>query len=256
MCPGKTVINNELGDRLSDSAYLRERVSPSIRDEGYLCCLDLRHVVAEFAAQVQGRVFDYGCGGAPYRSLFSHCQQYVGADVVAGSRVDRLLRPDGMTAEPDASFDAILSAQVLEHVPDPITYLQECRRILKPGGLILITTHGMFMEHGCPDDFHRWTSRGLEGLMIRLGFVIRDSKKLTTEIRGAIQLLHYFADHFRCPGHPLRQVLFGTCRRVYRCLCIPLLNLLGRSFGEQGTVPASDAASLYIGVAVQAQKPS
>lgn len=39
----------------------------------------------------------------------------------------------------DASFDAILCSEVLEHVPEPTHALDEFARLLKPGGIIILT---------------------------------------------------------------------------------------------------------------------
>lgn len=41
---------------------------------------------------------------------------------------------------PDNSFDAVTMSHVIEHAPDPITLVTECRRILRPGGRVVITT--------------------------------------------------------------------------------------------------------------------
>jgi SAM-dependent methyltransferase len=41
---------------------------------------------------------------------------------------------------PDATFDAVVSVEVVEHVPDGHAMLAECRRVLKPGGWALIST--------------------------------------------------------------------------------------------------------------------
>ncbi len=44
------------------------------------------------------------------------------------------------TNMPAESYDVVLSADVLEHVPDPIRYLAECYRILKVKGVLILTT--------------------------------------------------------------------------------------------------------------------
>ena len=41
---------------------------------------------------------------------------------------------------PDASFDAATLIEVIEHLRDPRSLLAECRRVLRPGGILLITT--------------------------------------------------------------------------------------------------------------------
>lgn len=246
--------NPTLAARLANETYLRQRQNPQVGDGDYLMLADLLRWVEKFAAQAEGSLFDYGCGGAPYRALFGRCQNYVRADVTPGPGIDRVLRADGLTGESADAYDLVLSSQVLEHVQDPAAYVRECWRILKPGGRLLLTTHGMFQEHGCPDDFHRWTSRGLEKLLTAHGFAVVESCKLTVEIRGAIQLLHHLVAHLRCPERPVWHRSFAVVRRLHRWLGVPVLNLLGRAFASQGIVPAGDRHTVYIGVAVCAQK--
>jgi SAM-dependent methyltransferase len=40
----------------------------------------------------------------------------------------------------DAQFDLVVSVEVLEHLPAPLTHLREVSRITRPGGLLLLTT--------------------------------------------------------------------------------------------------------------------
>jgi len=244
-----------LGQVLAANEYLRQRVAPSLRDPDYLSLTDLRRAVEEFSRAARGRLFDFGCGGAPYRPLFTGCTEYVRADVTPGPEIDRVLPAGGGTGEPDAAYDVALSTQVLEHVAAPDEYVRECFRILRPGGQLFLTTHGMFQEHGCPHDYQRWTARGLEEAVTRAGFRVVKSYKLNTEMRGAIQLWHHSVEHFRCSGRTVWQLLFGVARRLHRRLGIPLWNWLGSRFPEQGLVPGDNPASVYTGVAVWARKP-
>ena len=58
----------------------------------------------------------------------------------AGKR-GRLLRMDGMNLQfEDASFDLVISANVIEHVPDPTKFISEAARVLRPNGVCYLET--------------------------------------------------------------------------------------------------------------------
>jgi SAM-dependent methyltransferase len=101
-----------------------------------------------------------GCGCCPYKVLFEHDDcRYVSCDL-SGS-VDVTLRPGQPVELADGLADGVVSFQVLEHVWDLHWYLSECYRILKPGGWLLLSTHGAWPYHAHPTDFRRWTRDGL-----------------------------------------------------------------------------------------------
>jgi SAM-dependent methyltransferase len=244
-----------LGALLSCDTYLRERNAPRRGDVAYLYLSDLLAITARFAQGIEGDVLDYGCGGSPYRRLFDRARKYVGADIERGPNVDLVLTSDGKTGEPADSYDAVLSSQVLEHLGDPVGYLDECRRILKPGGKLLLTTHGMFEEHGCPDDYFRWTGRGLKRTVEAAGLEVIESFKLTTQTRGAIQIFHQLTAHLRCPERRVLHLLFALARKAHSVFGLRLLNWLGDRFKDQQQASGDGSASLYLGVAVIARKP-
>jgi SAM-dependent methyltransferase len=64
----------------------------------------------------------------------------------------------------DATFDAVVSEQVLEHVRGPWRVAKEVVRVTKPGGLIYIATPYMFPLHPSPKDYSRWSIDGLADL--------------------------------------------------------------------------------------------
>jgi SAM-dependent methyltransferase len=240
---------------LAEQNYIRARCNPAFRDLNFLCLTDLREIVQKTAPKMGGKLFDYGCGGAPYQGYFTSCSDYIRADVLPATNVDRVLQLDGLTAEPSEHYNAILSSQVLEHVPDAGGYVRECSRILKTGGMILLTTHGMFPEHKCPHDYYRWTSEGVEKLLQSHGFEVLESTKLTCGVRGGIQLLHYIVEQFRHHPPSFAQWVLRILRKAYMVVALPLLNAIGNCYLRNcALLPSSSPEHIYIGVGVLARK--
>ena len=117
-------------------------------------------------------VLDFGCADMPYRSRFDADVVYIGADLPGNPDATLDIAPDGTVPIDDVSIDAVISTQVLEHVGDPATYLAECERVLRPGGRVLLTTHGLMVYHPDPVDYWRWTCAGLRRQIEAAGFTI------------------------------------------------------------------------------------
>jgi len=120
-----------------------------------------------------GAVLDYGCADIPYRGLFGAEARYIAADLPGNPQATVTIQPDGSVPVGDRSCDVVLSTQALEHVADPGRYLAECFRVLKPGGRLLLSTHGVMAYHPDPDDYWRWTSAGLKRAVEQAGFEVR-----------------------------------------------------------------------------------
>lgn len=117
-------------------------------------------------------VLDFGCADLPYRRFFPNDIEYLAADLPGNPMATLEIAPDGGVPVPDASVDAVLSTQVLEHVADPGRYLEECSRVLRPGGRLLLSTHGFMVYHPDPDDLWRWTGPGLRRQVTEAGFEV------------------------------------------------------------------------------------
>jgi SAM-dependent methyltransferase len=118
-------------------------------------------------SKVQGRLLELGCGsGAMLQSMEGLGWRVDGVDfdpvAVAQARDKGLTVHLGSLSEhvfPTETFDAITASHVIEHVCDPLGVLRECRRILKPGGLlVLITPNAASWGHR----IYRADWRGLE----------------------------------------------------------------------------------------------
>jgi SAM-dependent methyltransferase len=113
------------------------------------------------------RLLDVGCGSLPYAPLFEgHVSEYVGLDFV-DNPLAQLRGPAEQLPVADASFDVVLCTQVLEHCDDPARVVAELRRVTRPGGRVLASTHGVQTYHPSPVDYWRWTHAGLELLFTR-----------------------------------------------------------------------------------------
>lgn len=119
------------------------------------------------------RVLDVGAGDAPYRELFAHVE-YLTADwaesVHDDARGSDLIASADRLPVDDASFDAVVLTQVLEHVPDPGAVMRELHRVLRPDGTLLLTAPLAWELHEAPYDFYRYTRFGLEHLAQAAGF--------------------------------------------------------------------------------------
>jgi SAM-dependent methyltransferase len=119
-------------------------------------------------------VLDAGAGDAPYRELFAHCE-YRTTDweesVHPGARRADIIAPLDALPIADASFDAALCTQVLEHVENPRAVLGELHRVLRSGGGLWLTVPLVWPLHEEPFDFYRYTQHGLVALLARTGFV-------------------------------------------------------------------------------------
>jgi len=174
-----------LAGQIAAQAYLRERLSPAHGDMFYVHLYDILCFLKSLPLADFESVLDYGCGGSPYRTLFN-AKKYIRADYINSDGIDIKIGLDAKLNCANETFDAVLSTQVLEHAQDPQAYLNEAFRVLKPGGKLILTTHGIWEDHGCPYDFRRWTADGLKQEIADAGFCVAKTMKLTTGPRAIL----------------------------------------------------------------------
>jgi SAM-dependent methyltransferase len=133
-------------------------------------------------ARAKGKTLDIGAGSAKYRAtiLAGAVTSYETCDIHPGPNVDSVQDIHHLTFA-DASFDTILCFQVFEHIKDPRKASEEIFRVLKPGGVCIITAPFLSPQHADPSDYQRFTVMGMRELFGRAGFEI-----VECEAHGAI----------------------------------------------------------------------
>ncbi|PIR42962.1 hypothetical protein CO058_00070 [candidate division WWE3 bacterium CG_4_9_14_0_2_um_filter_35_11] len=198
-----------------------------------------------FSKYVRGEVLDVGCGTMPYKTLFKY-KRYVGIETNisghdhANSTVD--IYYDGINFPiTDDSYDTVVCFEVLEHVVDFDKMLNEIKRVLRPGGFVVISIPMVWPEHETPYDFRRLTSFGILNALKLKDFKVKSNSKLLPNLSILSALLSDYC--------------FGVCLRKYylSIILLPLIllnNLLGFFIFRKISSP-----NLYYGNLVVAENP-
>jgi SAM-dependent methyltransferase len=194
--------------------------------------LHARHVARAVQACASGRLLDVGCGSRPFADLLeSHSNRSLGIEVDVQRYGRKSNSAEGMIAcsgveEPeclpdawasglqlpfrDASFDTAVSFQVLEHVPEPAQMLSEIGRVLKPGGVLILTAPHIWGIHEEPNDFYRYTPYGLRYLAETAGLRVHSVVPLAGFwVTMGARFTQYLVQFEKLYLHPLTRPLMA-----------------------------------------------
>jgi SAM-dependent methyltransferase len=140
--------------------------------------------IAKAAPRARGRLLDVGCGDKPYEPTFRpYVTEYIGIEhesvfaqtnASTGARRPDLYYDGSRLPFEDASFDTVISIQVLEHTPRPLPLLHEMSRVLRPGGLLILSAPFSGRLHEEPFDFFRYTPHGLRAMCREAGLEVTE----------------------------------------------------------------------------------
>ena len=154
--------------------------------------LGLRRDFALANVRAGERVLDLGCGAGDITADLARAGAAVVGVEVAEAALERAhtrhpglefrLAPiDGPLPLQDRSFDVVWASEVIEHVADTARWLSEIRRVLVPGGRLVLTTpsHGRLRllvgglerySEPLGDHLHLYTARSLRELLREFDF--------------------------------------------------------------------------------------
>jgi SAM-dependent methyltransferase len=169
-----------------------------------------------------GRTLDLGAQNGPYAVWFP---RRVGVDIRPGRGVSIISDAQALGLL-DAVFDVVLCTEVLEHLPEPQSAIAEMYRVLKPGGMLLLTTRFLFPIHDAPHDYFRFTKYGLRHLLRR--FDILELEAETDSVGTLAVLLQRLGMQAQTIGPRALRAVWLIAARLVR----PFSFLISREFGD------------------------
>jgi 2-polyprenyl-3-methyl-5-hydroxy-6-metoxy-1,4-benzoquinol methylase len=104
-------------------------------------------------------------------TLRGHClshepKEYIGVDLSEGNCVDRVMNAEDLVREfGKNSFDVVITTEMLEHVVEWKPVIANMKQVVKPGGIIVITTRSQgFPFHEYPVDAWRFEVSDMESI--------------------------------------------------------------------------------------------
>ena len=161
-------------------------------------------------------IVDIGAADKPYYQIFKrYIKNYIGVDIDTTENPEVVASADNLPFDAQ-SFDVALCFQVLEHIENPQKVLAEIKRILKPQGYLILTTHGIWNYHPFPKDLWRFTQEGLTNLFSKFSDVeVKPNLKSTPSI---LQLINIELYRISCQNFILKIPFYAL---------ITTLNLIG-----------------------------
>lgn len=149
----------------------------SIEERRYLTAIfyvHYRSLVPLIQRYSRGAFVDLGCGSSPFWEVVNPLvSRYYGVDLWPRSdKVSFVADVQNLDMIADNRFDSAICIEVLEHLPEPAKAVNGIARILKPGGVVVLSVPHLSRLHEVPHDYFRFTEYGLRFLFEQAGMEV------------------------------------------------------------------------------------
>jgi len=195
----------------------KARLFPSLTDPNWLVLRERRRIFERWLAQLPSKdlkVLDVGGRIQPYRILIAdRIRQYIAVDLRLTALVDVIGNAEHLPLRA-AHFDLVICTQMLEYVPEPASAVAEIFRVLKPGGMFLLSVPSAAPDAG--QERWRLLPAGLRSLLTSFQRV--EVVPEGSSVAGLFRTVNVCLDIF---------ARYATVRLLYRHSFCPILNLSG-----------------------------
>ncbi|MEN8250053.1 MAG: class I SAM-dependent methyltransferase [Bacteroidota bacterium] len=202
--------------------------------------------------KVPGKLLEVGCGSGDRLVWMRKAGWEVEGQEVDPKAAENARGTHGITVHlgelekldlAEGSYDVIIMTHVIEHVYQPVALLEECRRLLKPSGeLVVVTPNVKSCGHkyfsSCwrglelPRHLHIFSPGTLSALAFKAGF--EEYKSWTTPVNTFVMAAASF--EIRCTGkrlHGKRYSMFTLARALFFYIYAALIFLVQKDSGEE-----------------------
>jgi SAM-dependent methyltransferase len=148
--------------------------------------IDEYRIPEQFAASA-ARALHLGSGNVPCKD-----ERVVSCDLLPNEHVDVVAEAECLPFA-DETFDYVESGAAFEHVHDPLVAIREVKRVLRPGGRMLINTGFLCAYHGYPGHFFNMTPQAVETHLLDDFHIeestVPDAATPATSVLGIVELL-------------------------------------------------------------------
>ena len=175
----------------------------------------LQQQIKKVAHYIKGTVLDVGAGEYDRYSDYFTSEKYIRMDINHREDVDLVGSADNIPL-PNESVDSVVSTQVFEHLRYPQKSAEEIYRVLRKGGVALITVPQINELHEELYDFFRYTNFGMMAVFEDVGFKTVEYSQRGGFFSTIAQCwIRYIVDKFHLYKHPFLGRVVGKLLLAY-----------------------------------------